>query len=79
MTGNCLITIGLIVDIGGALWLYRHAIKLTKKEADDLAATKWNGNEQLKQFFLFHARDVRIGLSMLVLGFLIQIAGIWIK
>lgn len=79
MAGIILITIGLALDILGAIWLYWHAIKLTKRGAADLAATAWNGNKELEQFFLFHAQDARIGLVLLIIGFLLQIFGVWLQ
>ena len=77
MTGDLLITIGLSIDIIGAGWLYSHAIKLNKKKVNNLSETVVQQNEQLKQFFLFHARDARIGVSILAIGFLLQIVGVW--
>lgn len=52
--------------------------KLNKKDIDKLGNTYWDENKHLKQFLLFHARDVKIGVSLLALGFLLQIIGVWI-
>ena len=76
--GPWLTTIGLLLDIVGVMRLARGVI-LTKDKAKRLSATKWNGNTEVDKQLLQGARDGRIGVCILVVGFFLQILGTWVS
>ena len=92
MDWHCLLsrvfsTIGLLFDILGAVVLVR-ALFVSKKEAIRLGGTFWmpsgdsDDDELLKEppiaNLLLQAKRAKIGLGLLVLGFILQIIGAWV-
>ena len=75
--GPVLTTVGLVLDIFGVCVLTRRAI-ITKKEADELAATAWNKNLALERALWLQSKDARLGLQIIIFGFAVQIVGTWL-
>ena len=81
-------TIGLLFDIVGAVVL-AWGLFVSKKEAIRLGGTNWMpGNDSdddeflkvpLISHFLVQSKRAKIGLILLVLGFILQILGAWVE
>ena len=81
-------TIGLLFDILGAVVL-AWGLFVSKKEAIRLGGTSWmpsgdsDDDELLKEppiaNFLLQSKRAKIGLGLLVLGFILQILGAWVE
>lgn len=77
LVGPVLITIGLVADIVG-VWLLARGVIITPEMAETFAGTHWNANKPLEKQFLKQSRDARIGVWIVVIGFGLQILGMWI-
>ena len=75
--GPALSTLGLLLDIFG-VWLLARGVIISPPDAEELAGTHWDTNEPLKQRLLRQARDARVGVRIVVVGFVLQIAGTWV-
>ena len=67
--------VGLLFTAVGA-GITAWAVVLGTKEADELAATKWDRNIELRDALLHQSRSARIGLIIIVVGTLLQIAAV---
>ena len=76
--GPWLTTIGLLLDIVG-VWILARGVIMTNERAKTLAATRWNGNPELEKQLLQGAREGRIGVCILAVGFSLQIVGTWVQ
>ena len=76
--GPWLTTIGLLLDIVGVVILTRGVI-VTNEMAKTLAGTPWDGNTELEKQLRKGARDGRIGVFILSVGFGLQILGTWVQ
>ena len=76
--GPWLTTIGLLLDIVGVVILARGVI-VTNERAKTLAGTHWGSNTELEKQFQKGARDGRIGVCILGVGFSLQILGTWVQ
>ena len=74
MSGSILITIGLVLDIVG-VWILANGVIMDADKAKQLASTRWNGNKELEEQFRQSAQDTRRGVCILIVGFILQIAG----
>jgi hypothetical protein len=61
------------VSLGGAAWT-SSAVVIDEKTADQLPATKWDENEELKRTLLDQSRAAKYGLILVFVGSVIQIA-----
>ena len=75
--------VGLLLDIAGAIVL-TYGLILTKHQAVELSATRIMGdteeeNLELPQVVdrLRQSRNAKVGLWLLVMGFLLQLVGNW--
>lgn len=71
-------TVGLALDIVG-VWVLSYGVIISKKTARELAATKWNVNEELQEALLKQSSDARRGLCIIIPGFGLQILGSWLS
>jgi hypothetical protein len=85
MTAKIVESIGLILDIFGAVVLAR-GLMITNEDAISLGLSRFAGEteeENLRQPAvrdrLIQSRNAKIGLVLLVLGFLGQLAANWIS
>lgn len=83
MAGQWITTIGLVFDIAGASFL-AWGLFVSKRTALDLGLPAWAGEadeENLKMPTvadrLRQSRNAKIGLPLLLFGFLLQIVGTW--
>ena len=76
--GPWLTTIGLVLDIVGVVIL-AFGVIVTKERAKTLSGTHWGSNTELEKQFRQGARDGRIGVCILVIGFSLQIFGTWVQ
>ena len=76
---------GLLVDIAGAIYVVKSLLWVSDKElaeASDSTGT-WAGGDEptpraaLLEMFRSSRRDARIGATLLILGFLGQLLGLW--
>jgi hypothetical protein len=72
---SALLIVGLLVSLIGAAWAAK-AVIIDENTAAQLSATKWNGNDALRQALLDQSRAARDGLILIGLGSVIQIAGV---
>ena len=72
---SALLILGLLVSLLGAGWA-ASAVVIDEKTADQLAATKWDQNAELKQALLDQSRAARDGLILVAFGSVIQIGGV---
>ena len=76
-------TIGLVLDIAGAIWITKGFLALSEKKIAELADTtpppsgKWGPRPALVEHFRKVKRDTLIGLVLLGLGFLLQLVAVW--
>ena len=70
-------TVGLLLDIVG-VYVLTSAVLISKKTATELAATMYNGNEQLRDALLKQSRRGWWGMAFMIPGFALQIFGTWI-
>ena len=75
--GTWIITIGLLFDIVGVAVL-SYPLIVSKKQAAELAATKWNGNNALKELFRRQSISAIWGITIMSIGFSLQIYGTWL-
>lgn len=69
---------GLALDMIGVLVIAR-AVVISRATAKKLAATSWNGNERLQAALERQSRLTCWGAGLMILGFILQIVGIWIS
>ncbi|HVA15164.1 MAG TPA: hypothetical protein VNF99_18090 [Stellaceae bacterium] len=70
-----LLIIGLIAVLGGAIWAATGVI-MSEKTATELASTKWDMNEELRDALRSQSRKARDGLVLVAIGSVLQIAGV---
>jgi hypothetical protein len=64
---------------GWGAWQTAESVVIDEKAAADLASTKWNGNESLKQALMAQSRAAQRGLILIVIGSVLQGVGIVIQ
>lgn len=73
-------TIGLLLDVAGVAVLFVYGSPQPDFEENDVVTVSNEGQRSaarnLKQKFVFRSR---VGLSLLVVGFLLQLLGVWCK
>jgi len=72
------VILGLAASGWGA-WETAESVVIDEKTATDLASTKWNGNEALKQALMAQSRAAQRGLILIVIGSVLQGVGIVIQ
>ena len=72
---SSLLIIGLLLSLWGAAWA-ASAVIIDERTADQLAATKWGANAEVRQALLDQSRAARNGLALVAFGSLIQIVGV---
>lgn len=75
---NILTSIGLVLDIVGAVTV-AWVIIASRKKARELSTPNWDFNEAQFNDRLAQATATTWGLVALVLGFLLQLTGVWVK
>lgn len=74
MASAACLLLGLVLTAVGA-GVAAQAVIITESQARDLAATKWDSNEELKNALLDQSQKAKWGLVVIVIGTLFQIAG----
>jgi len=74
MAATACVLVGLVMTAVGA-GIAAKAVIITQSQARELAATKWNENEQLKSALLDQSRKAKWGLITIVIGTALQILG----
>ena len=70
-----MVLFGLLVTAIGSGWA-ASAVIIDKKTATELAATKWDLNEELRRSLIEQSRAARNGLMVVVIGSALQFAGV---
>ncbi len=67
--------VGLVLTGIGAFVAARSVI-LSEKQAEDIASTKWDLNTDLKNSLLSQSKNAGVGLGLVVVGTVMQIAAV---
>jgi len=78
MNGAVVTTIGLVFDIIGAITV-GYLLIVPRRKAGELATPQWDMHEEQLKDRLAQSKAAIWGLSVLALGFFLQLAGVWVK
>ena len=75
--GQTLITFGLVLDAVGA-FLLASVLFVGAEDARRRAATIWDGNQFAFNALRRDSKRSKLGAGLLIVGFALQIAGVWL-